>query len=712
MKLIQRCLLVLFAATFGVVHAATTIYVDSGVADEGDGTSWETAKKTIQAAIDIAAKNDTILIAKGRYLISSSLKIARSEEEGIHSIELRGATGNPEDVVVDAQGQCPCLVASGWNQIIVNSIAFENGCSTSDPNVAGGITATDKSMITNCIVRSCCHRMSGQNVYGGGINLTTLRSDSNSAATHWPNARQYLPQVVNTLVENCTAYTDGETKGFTARGGGLYLSKHNTFSVTVRNCAVTNFSYQNALEATQGGGAYIDCARHENDEFINNAIVNHPDRSDYLGSGGGVFLKGDSAENSALMTDSLVACNMSHGCGGGIGIGAYTIVDGCSVLSNRLSHVKSTTQYQVGGAGIYVSGSNSRIANSLVSENISTNGANAVTYTGAVNANDVTNTVIRDCVVRDNVLQMAGAFSFISAGGLMVSNCVVFGNVATNEISAIRFRANQKDVANCAMSLIADCYIISNSNPSTKTVLNGGGILNYTGAGAKNSFAAPLTVRNCLFAGNSASNGSRGWGVRATFGTEAGVSLVGDYMLTMDHCTFAKNVSDSNYPNFVDFANAGSPEHVFFKGCAFWENRCNSSGSNPKLAYVSTERVGATFMNCYADVTNAAFTVTAENGNIGGEDAGDVKFADADAFDFRLQPGSCLLDKGGAFEDWMGTGRRKSVHDMGAGYVIGTLGRYGVTVGRKQSNPRRCGKASDIGCCELWWAPGLVMSVK
>ena len=75
MKLIQRCLLVLFAATFGVVHAATTIYVDSGVADDnGDGSSLATAKKTIQAAIDVAAKNDTILIAKGRYLISSSLK--------------------------------------------------------------------------------------------------------------------------------------------------------------------------------------------------------------------------------------------------------------------------------------------------------------------------------------------------------------------------------------------------------------------------------------------------------------------------------------------------------------------------------------------------------------------------------------------------------------------------------------------------------------
>jgi hypothetical protein len=74
----------LFATTSGVVHAAKTIYVDSNAADDnGDGSSLATAKKTIQAAIDVAAKNDTILIAKGRYLISSSLKIARSEEEEI-----------------------------------------------------------------------------------------------------------------------------------------------------------------------------------------------------------------------------------------------------------------------------------------------------------------------------------------------------------------------------------------------------------------------------------------------------------------------------------------------------------------------------------------------------------------------------------------------------------------------------------------------------
>ena len=707
-RAVRASILALFAAAASVANAATTIYVNSKQADDsGSGESWATAKKSIQAGIDIAGTNDTVLVAAGTYQITSSLTID-------NHIELRGATGNPADVVVDAQGLCPCLVSMTEKQIIVSSITFENGYSATETDVAGGITATDKSMVTNCIVRNCYHGVSGKTANGGGINLTTDRGNPENVSPDWPNARKFLPQVADTLVENCAVYVEDANTERYARGGGVYLEYHNSFGLTVQDCAVTNFSTANGLVYTAGGGAYLSSGRHEGDVFLRNALENPASNSGFLGTGAGVCLSGKVYSGNirrCALSDSLVSGNMSHGCGAGVGVGSYSTVDGCSIVSNRLSHVKSTSQYQIGGAGIYVSGDDCLIANSLVAENISTNEANAAAYAGAVGVYAVTNTVIRDCVIRDNVLQNAGAFSFISAGGLLVSNCVASGNVATNEISAIRFRANQKDDANCAMSLIADCYIVSNSNPRAASLMNGGGILNYYGAGATtSSYAAPLTVRNCLFAGNSASNGTRGWGVRATLGN--GGTLVGDYMLTMDHCTFAKNANDSNYPNFVDFANAGSAEPVSFNGCAFWENRYSSSGSNPKLAYVSTERVGAAFSHCYADVTNTAFVVSAETGNIGGEDAGDVKFVDADNLDFRLTSGSCLINKGGAFEDWMGTGRKNSVQDMGAGYVIGSVGKYGVTVGRSRSNPRRCGSASDIGCCELWWAPGFIMSFK
>lgn len=695
-------------AIAGVAAAAKTNYVDSAAVDDtGDGTSWGTAKKTIQAAIDIAEKNDTVLIKAGTYQISSALTIAGEAKD----IELRGATGNPVDVVVDAQGLCPCLVSLNTNQIIVSSITFENGSSTVESDVAGGITAADKSMVTNCIVKSCYHGVTGKNVTGGGIRLTAASgSNPNNTATHWPSSRRYLPQVVDTVVKDCAVYVVADASDERkAQGGGVYLEYHNTAGLTVQNCAVTNFSDVSGLSAANiikiaGGGAYLYAGSHTDDTFQYNSLEPLADTSGYLGTGAGVFLAGYSSSDASVirrgtLSGSLVSGNSSHGCGAGVGLGSYATIDGCSVVSNMLSHGKVSGYYQIGGAGIYVSGSYSEIANSLVAENISTNDANAVSYSGTIDINEGRDIVIRDCVIRDNALQNAGALSCISAGGLLVSNCVMFANAAIDEVSAIRFYTNQKSLDTCSMALITDCYVISNSSP--------GKIITYYGAQSNKEgvYAAPLTVRNCLFAGNQA-NTTKAWGLYAVVTEKGTVSR--DDLLTFDHCTFAKNRNAGSNKTFVQY-NTYSPAHVFFRGCALWENRHYGSIA---LSYVSTDFSGTHFANCYADVTNTAFVCTAENGNIGGKAAGDVKFVDADNLDFRLTSGSCLINKGGAFEEWMGDGRKNSVQDMGAGYVIGSLGKYGVTVGRLESKPRRSGSASDIGCSEFWFAPGLLLLVK
>ena len=704
MKMVLSMLLAVIA---GVTSAANR-YVDCNRADDsGDGSSWDTAKKTIQAAIDIAGKNDTVLIAAGTYLISKELTMSNSVNK---HIELRGATGNPADVIVDAQRSCPCLVSDA--AIIVSSITFQNGRSIGTKDIAGGITAKSKSFITNCVVRACYHEADEISAHGGGLYLS---NSSTSYTGNWPDGKKYQPAVVDTIVEGCAVAVLGGGDGIFSNGGGAYLKCYNTDGLTVRNCAITNFSESTSVGYIQGGGAYLNCGTHRNNVFINCSIERQADVSGYLSCGAGAYVTATSSSPGSL-SDSLFAGNSSHGCGGGLGIGSCVSVDRCSVVSNRLSHAKSTGLYQVGGAGIYVyEGNNSRISNTLVADNISTNESNAVEYAGAVTAVTVTNLVIRDCVVRDNVLQNAGAFSFVSAGDLVVSNCVMSGNVATDEISAIRFYTTQGDTNRCGMALITDCHIVSNSNPRTSRLLNGGGILRYGGSLADNKFCAPLTVRNCLFAGNSAENGSKGWGIRATFG-ETGTAVCDD-LLTFDHCTFARNKTVattenlSDFQNFVAFSDQRAAEHTVFNGCVFWENRYFETNGTEKTSYIHTTYLGATFTHCYADVTNEAFVVTAENGNMG-PDGGDVKFANPGNLDFRLDKGSCLIDKGGEFADWMGTGRRSSAHDMGAGYVIGTIGKYGVTVSRNQSNPRRCGIASDIGCCELWWAPGLIMSVK
>ena len=691
----KRVAMIALTTAFTGAACAATVYVDSAREDDsGDGQGWSTAKKTIQAAIDIAGENDTVLIKAGTYQISSSLAISGDGKD----IELRGETGNPADVVVDAQGLCPCLVSSG-RQIIVSSITFENGRSTSAADVAGGITATDKSLITNCIVRACYHGVSGMNVKGGGIYLHDANTTNpGNPARNWPSDRQYLPKVVNTVVENCSAYTEGSSNKIYAQGGGVYLSYHNSFGLTVRDCAATNFSAATSVDYTQGGGAYITAGSHKNDIFVNNALENRSSASGYLASGAGVYLIGVSSVRPGVLTDSYVAGNLSHGCGAGVGMGKFATVDGCSVVSNRLSHATATTQYQIGGAGIYLAGDNSMIAHTLVANNISTNEANVTAYAGAINVESSTNVVIRDCVIRDNVLQQAGVLSCVSAGDLLVSNCVMFGNVATDKVSTVRFYTNQTELEKCGRSLIADCYIISNVVQRNDAVSDAHALL-YYGSVANNKIAAPLELRNCLFVGNQSNDKStRGWGICGKLGSYS--SRACDDLLTVDHCTFAKNKNASTCSNFAGFGSDAMAQHTRFKGCAFWENRWRDDLS------CAAANANTRFTCCYADVTNAAFVVTAENGNIG---EGDVCFADADNLDFRLNKGSCLIDGGGEFADWMGTGRRKSVQDMGAGYVIGAVGKYGVTVGRQQSNPRRFGAASDIGCCEFWRDPGMIL---
>jgi len=165
----------------------------------------------------------------------------------------------------------------------------------------------------------------------------------------------------------------------------------------------------------------------------------------------------------------------------------------------------------------------------------------------------------------------------------------------------------------------------------------------------------------------------------------------------------------TKYRNFVAFGSEAMAQHARFSGCVFRDN-CYS-GSSSSRAYVQTDYPGAaTFEHCYADVTNVAFVVTAENGNLG-PDAGDVGFVDPANLDYRLQRNSCLVDRGGAHEEWMGNGRKASVQDLGSGYEVEAVGVYGVAVVRKNTNPRYSGAASDIGCCELYTPKGIVISI-
>ena len=76
-------------------------------------------------------------------------------------------------------------------------------------------------------------------------------------------------------------------------------------------------------------------------------------------------------------------------------------------------------------------------------------------------------------------------------------------------------------------------------------------------------------------------------------------------------------------------------------------------------------------------------------------------FVDLEHGDFRPAKGSQLRDVVPAAA-WMGNGSKNSVLDMGSGFEVASVGRYGVTVNRVNAVPRLYGDAADIGCSEYW----------
>ena len=208
---------------FSPVTASGSIwYVSADIGASGNGTTWSTAFKTPQEAIDAASTGDEIWVKKGTYLLFSKINLDKA-------VNLYGGFSGSETqrdqrdwannvTTIDSQGSVyHCFYVTADATLDGLTITGGNANGSNWPDNSGGGILNDNSSptITNCT-------FTGNSAgWGGGIS-----NDNSSSPT----------------ITNCT-FTGNSAD---ADGGGIY--NFENASPTITDCTFTGNS------ADYGGG--------------------------------------------------------------------------------------------------------------------------------------------------------------------------------------------------------------------------------------------------------------------------------------------------------------------------------------------------------------------------------------------------------------------------------------------------------------------------
>ena len=150
-KTYRNLAMILALLLVATVQAATTRHVDDDQEnDDGDGSTWETAKKTIQAAIDEAEEGDIILVNDGSY------KPIWTKNKAITIRSVNGA----EETIINGGGSERCATLEEFGSIL-EGFTLQNGYAAEGGGAYGGT-------LTKCTLNG------NQAVFGGGASYSEM----------------------------------------------------------------------------------------------------------------------------------------------------------------------------------------------------------------------------------------------------------------------------------------------------------------------------------------------------------------------------------------------------------------------------------------------------------------------------------------------------------------------------------------------------------
>lgn len=254
----KKLLFLLTFCTAALCASASNRYI-SPTGDDGDGKSWEHAKKTIADAIWSVGIGDTMFIAEGVYNEAISAQDGATYLGGYNA-----ETGerNPElyESIIDGTGMTKWLVVKYMPEpttpITFDGLVFQNA---NHSEWGGAVMYMRTNMIVNnCVFRNCT---SGSKAGGIFVDQSTATQSvirnclfENCANTLGDQAAAISCEdgTVNVLVENCI---------FRACSGDVMI--YSRAGMEVRNCVLYN------NHASKNGCLY------GKGTFVNNTVCNN-----------------------------------------------------------------------------------------------------------------------------------------------------------------------------------------------------------------------------------------------------------------------------------------------------------------------------------------------------------------------------------------------------------------------------------------------------
>ncbi len=225
------------------LSSAATYYVSTSGNDANTGIAWDTAKKTIQAGVDVAGNGDTVLVTNGEYVLSGQIVVA-------NNIAIRSVNG-PAGTIVNGNGHSRCFYLGP--DCTLDGFTLTNGYAL-DPTAAYGGGASGGTL-SNCTLSGNSAGTAG-GAYQSTLNNCTL--SGNSAGTA---GGAYESTLNNCVLSGNSAYLAGGayqstlnncvlSGNFTATygtGGGAYQSALNNCTLTSNSAFIASAAYQSTL---------------------------------------------------------------------------------------------------------------------------------------------------------------------------------------------------------------------------------------------------------------------------------------------------------------------------------------------------------------------------------------------------------------------------------------------------------------------------------